>query len=828
MDRKRINIVKIALRFTCFLIYLSLKLKPTNIYHRIRQSVSNFDYQQLHEYEKYYKLKLKAELDLHFLNTCWKFNLNPNFLQYRTSITNFTTSKVYKISKRKALLFEIKSKSYKINKLKKVLPINKQYLLFQFRSVNSLELFNEWQIKFHKRMTHFRNYVSQRHQIKLREIGYSIDTTRRVFNFSSYVLNSTERELLEKGPSFVPTPKMDRNHILDHKTETELFYNRLPKSCTNENNYKKLSEDLKISSEILFRNVRKCAENNLMTDENEALNRLKCQKSLIITKSDKVSKFVILDKRDYINSAQRFIQANNYIHSNGDNNLKCYNAIKYQINKMKDILNETERDQMLPNGNRTPILYFLPKIHKEKPFHQLKLRPIVSFYNSYSYNCGKFLGMKIENILENKFRVKDSFDFVQKILSFQPDFIKNNDVTLLTLDVNNLYPSLPVKEIIPQLSEDLSKQFKFPAENLEKLMELCLIKPSFRFYEEYFTQPKGVAMGSPMSPAFSEYFMQKLESKFVPDYNDILFYCRYVDDVFIILKSTSNIQNILDRMNSWHSDITFVIAGVNKTRINFLDIDVIQNGNHFETTIYRKIQHPLKFTEFNSWSPRKFKSNLITSLLYRANKICSTEKLYQEEKQCLEKCLQNSGYTINSSRNIIKHGEQHISKLKFFGPLERPIYFGIDYFGKNSKTFENDVRFIFNKVKPNGSKLVFYHKKEKNLANIFSTNYKHFGNDNGKSGVYKISCLDCDKSYIGQTGRSFAIRLNEHKLFKGEKGKYATFDHITQFHHNLDFVNSHIIKTEYRNDRRLIFESLLMKDHKLFDNNTCSKSLNVF
>jgi chromosome condensin MukBEF complex kleisin-like MukF subunit len=31
------------------------------------------------------------------------------------------------------------------------------------------------------------------------------------------------------------------------------------------------------------------------------------------------------------------------------------------------------------------------------------------------------------------------------------------------------------------------------------------------------------------------------------------------------------------------------------------------------------------------------------------------------------------------------------------------------------------------------------------------------------SGVYKLTCPDCHKTYVGQTGRRFYIRYNEHK-----------------------------------------------------------------
>ena len=32
-----------------------------------------------------------------------------------------------------------------------------------------------------------------------------------------------------------------------------------------------------------------------------------------------------------------------------------------------------------------------------------------------------------------------------------------------------------------------------------------------------------------------------------------------------------------------------------------------------------------------------------------------------------------------------------------------------------------------------------------------------------RSGAYKLTCLDCNKAYVGQTGRSFTQRFKEHK-----------------------------------------------------------------
>ena len=43
-----------------------------------------------------------------------------------------------------------------------------------------------------------------------------------------------------------------------------------------------------------------------------------------------------------------------------------------------------------PTSYRTPIAYFLAKTHKIDFETNLKLRPIISSYNSYSYNLSKY------------------------------------------------------------------------------------------------------------------------------------------------------------------------------------------------------------------------------------------------------------------------------------------------------------------------------------------------------------------------------------------------------------------------------------------------------
>ena len=57
-----------------------------------------------------------------------------------------------------------------------------------------------------------------------------------------------------------------------------------------------------------------------------------------------------------------------------------------------------------------------------------------------------------------------------------------------------------------------------------------------------------------------------------------------------------------------------------------------------------------------------------------------------------------------------------------------------------------------------------------------------------KSGVYKLTCTECDKQYVGQTGRPFHIRYKEH----AREYKYAT-NKSNYAKHLLD--NQHAIKS---------------------------------
>jgi hypothetical protein len=58
------------------------------------------------------------------------------------------------------------------------------------------------------------------------------------------------------------------------------------------------------------------------------------------------------------------------------------------------------------------------------------------------------------------------------------------------------------------------------------------------------------------------------------------------------------------------------------------------------------------------------------------------------------------------------------------------------------------------------------------------------------SGVYKLTCPDCKKAYIGQTGRNFYTRFNEHKSAFKYNTSQSKFAHLSTNGHTFDSITN--------------------------------------
>ena len=94
--------------------------------------------------------------------------------------------------------------------------------------------------------------------------------------------------------------------------------------------------------------------------------------------------------------------------------------------------------------------------------------------------------------------------------------------------------------------------------------------------------------------------------------------------------------------------------------------------------------------------------------------------------------------------------------------------------------------------------------------------------------IYNIPCKNCPSSYIGETGRSLGVRINEHKkdVEKNKKGPFtraarkesltelnasAVTDHVNKNNHEINWENTQIIGKESNTLYRKVKEAIAIK-----------------
>ena len=77
--------------------------------------------------------------------------------------------------------------------------------------------------------------------------------------------------------------------------------------------------------------------------------------------------------------------------------------------------------------------------------------------------------------------------------------------------------------------------------------------------------------------------------------------------------------------------------------------------------------------------------------------------------------------------------------------------------------------------------------------------------------VYQIPCKQCDKSYIGQTGRQLGERVKEHRSLAPSRIPSAIAEHSVEYNHRIDWEGMRVLEKERRNFPRLVKEALQIR-----------------
>ncbi|CAF4094271.1 unnamed protein product, partial [Rotaria magnacalcarata] len=211
---------------------------------------------------------------------------------------------------------------------------------------------------------------------------------------------------------------------------------------------------------------------------------------------------------------------------------------------------------------------------------------------------------KLKHLRASPTIVIDTFKFVKELQNIK---LNTTNIKMLSFDIVSLFTRVPLACTIDLILDKMygpthtcsfselkradwcSKcQHRY---ELKWLLDISTKDSHFICNEKLYCQTEGIAMGSPLGPLLVDIYINYLESKLKRrlEENGVLYWKRFVDDCFVLVNENTDINKLLDILNSFDVDIQFIVETEKKYSISFLDILItrtkgeISNSNPVES-----------------------------------------------------------------------------------------------------------------------------------------------------------------------------------------------------------------------------------------------------
>ena len=270
-----------------------------------------------------------------------------------------------------------------------------------------------------------------------------------------------------------------------------------------------------------------------------------------------------------------------------------------------------------------------------------------------------------------------------------------------------------------------------------------------------------LAMGSPLSPLLADVFMNSLEEKIFksPLATQILFWKRYVDDIFGIFKGTlEQLNNLHLYLNSLHPSIKFTLEIETNNSIPFLDLRITRHNNTLKFNTYRKHTTTSRLIPFNSIAPLSHKLAAFRFFFNRLCKLPLDQLAFSQELNTIFYLAKVNNFPfklINNLFNKIKHSHRITSRNSLSATeSNKYMYFSLPYIQTISEMIASQLKRQCPQIQ------ISFTTSSTKLKSVLG-NVKDKINPLNSYGIYRLDC-PCGKFYIGRTIRNFQIRCKEH------------------------------------------------------------------
>ena len=296
---------------------------------------------------------------------------------------------------------------------------------------------------------------------------------------------------------------------------------------------------------------------------------------------------------------------------------------------------------------------------------------------------------------------------------------------MMSFDVESLFTNIPLNETI-NLAVDLIFEkvtdIDISKPQLRKLFVFATKQTHFSFNDILYDQTDGVAMGSPLAPALANLFLGHYENIWLRDQkaSKVMFYKRYVDDIFCIFEKEEHFQEFYDFINCQHQNIRFTFEKEENGTIPFLDILINSTPSSFETTTYYKKTYTGLLTNFTSFTSLCYKVGLVRTLVDRAFKINSCFLNFHNNLLKIKSNLQKNGFPLFFIDKHVKNylDEIHTETNNNISP-DTPRFYKLPYIDKYSATVKKHLKDLVSRCCTDDTKIKLIFTPCK-LASFFS------------------------------------------------------------------------------------------------------------
>ena len=493
---------------------------------------------------------------------------------------------------------------------------------------------------------------------------------------------------------------------------------------------------------------------------------------IIIRRADKSNIYVILDRDQYIDKLNSILNDQTKFQQIRRDPTE---QLKTKVNKLIEannaVINHHHINKII--GEYSPgYLYGNIKTHKPNN----PVRPIISQVTTPTYHLAKQLNQIITPYLPSKYMLKSSDEFIDILQTTRPEGL------IASLDVESLFTNVPVEHTIDIICNNVYANNSIPPPNiprpiLEKLLRACTCEAPFKTPDgRLYLQTDGVAMGSPLGVTFANFYMCDVENRVLLNQDNIpKIYCRYVDDIFVVVRDEAHLIHIKTEMER-HSVLNFTYELSVNNKIPFLDIVVEGQTDKYVTSVYRKPTDAGRCLNAASECPERYKQSVVRSYLRRAYKTSSNWTVFHQEVVRIKQILVNNGYTnsfldrevnffLNKYLQNSDERETHATSIKLY------------YCNQMNGAYKTDERVIRDIIKSKVKcindddklDLVIYYKNKKVSNLLMKNNLTQDPSPLKQTNViYNFNCNidDCallpNVNYIRMTRTTLSRRLTMH------------------------------------------------------------------